>query len=64
MSKYRIVTDGERFMVQKKWGFIWMHHGWKTHETASYDNIMSAKEHRLLFIMMDAKKSGKVQVVE
>ena len=63
MSKYRIVTNGKLFMVQKKWGFLWMHHGWRTYETASYDNINAAMEHKLMQLIVEAKKTGKVQVV-
>ena len=64
MSKYRIVTDGDGFIVQKKWGFLWMHHGWRTNETVTYTNIRAAKDHYLLYTMQEAKKTGRVQVVE
>jgi hypothetical protein len=64
MSKYRIITDGDNFIVQKKYIFLWLMHGWRTNETASYDNIMAAKDHVLYHTMIDAKKSGKVKVVE
>lgn len=66
MSKYRIVTNGDSFMVQKKyWNLVWMFHQWETEEGAvQYDNLMAAKEHVLFHTRVDAKKSGKWLVIE
>jgi hypothetical protein len=60
------MTDGDLFMVQKKyWGIVWLFHLWETEEgPRQYKNIDAAREHIFFFTRIDAKRKNKWMVIE